>query len=186
MCPLPSMILALQFGFLLVLSQSFYFVTGARSQCYYPDGSPASNAQPCKPTQVESVCCRFGWACLENPLCKTTTYSSDFGVLPQYARTSCTDSLWNSDICPKFCFGMLNVKLSHFSIDLDNFDLFIDRPQPLGPPAWASLLARTIIHSIAMKRAAAAIMEQGSSLSQLLHQPSPSSASSRVKQLRSW
>lgn len=87
--------------FLLVL-----LVTEAWSECFYPDGTPRLDAQPCKPTQNQSFCCLFGWACLENRICRTTTSVADWNVRSLYALGSCTDSAWESDQCPHFCFGM--------------------------------------------------------------------------------
>lgn len=38
-------------------------------------------------------------------MCQTTTWVADWTTRPMYSRGPCTDSAWESDQCPHFCFG---------------------------------------------------------------------------------
>ena len=74
--------------------------------CYYPDGRAALRDVPCNPDWAVSACCGAGWDCLLNgTLCIQS--KDDPGTMDSLARGSCTDMNWKSDICSKWCIGML-------------------------------------------------------------------------------
>lgn len=72
------------------------------AECYYPDGSVASDHVPCF-YGTNSVCCGQGYACLTNKICQATGEKLEKDGANEYVRGSCTDPEWSSRACPSFC-----------------------------------------------------------------------------------
>ena len=70
--------------------------------CYYPDGTVASNDQPCLPNAEESFCCGATAVCASTKVCLEGP-NSPINVYSPYSRGSCTDKTWTSPECPSFC-----------------------------------------------------------------------------------
>ncbi|KAF2479227.1 hypothetical protein BDY17DRAFT_313780 [Neohortaea acidophila] len=69
--------------------------------CYYPDGTVTPGDVPCLTGNDPSFCCSFGYACLNNQICMTTSHTPN--ATNTYVRGSCTDPTWRSANCPSFC-----------------------------------------------------------------------------------
>jgi hypothetical protein len=69
-------------------------------QCFYPDGAPSSDI-PCDPDAEVSMCCGSTSLCLSSGLCRDQITGPDDGI--SYARGTCTDQDWASDVCPQQC-----------------------------------------------------------------------------------
>ncbi|KAK3290947.1 uncharacterized protein B0H64DRAFT_331528 [Chaetomium fimeti] len=72
----------------------------AQSQCFYPDGSASSDV-PCDPDAAVSMCCGSAELCLSSGLCRDAGTGPDEGI--SYARGTCTDREWESEVCPQRC-----------------------------------------------------------------------------------
>lgn len=71
----------------------------AANTCYFPNGLPSTD-EPCDPNALFTQCCGSRSACLTNGLCILEA-SNDTGI--NYARGTCTDKTWASDLCPQQC-----------------------------------------------------------------------------------
>ncbi|PWY92875.1 hypothetical protein BO70DRAFT_20690 [Aspergillus heteromorphus CBS 117.55] len=66
-------------------------------ECYFPDGSVATENVPCS-NATDAACCGRNDICLSNNLCM------DVAEQPYVlSRGGCTDSTWESDSCPSVC-----------------------------------------------------------------------------------
>ncbi|KAF2230724.1 hypothetical protein EV356DRAFT_536096 [Viridothelium virens] len=74
---------------------------GNLSACYYPDGSINSGDEPCDPDAEVSMCCSNTKQCLTNGLCALIDAASNTDI--NFARGTCTDETWQSEICPQHC-----------------------------------------------------------------------------------
>lgn len=82
----------------LVLSALALSFTVAQ-ECYWPDGSIATQATPCNVEATNSHCCGVGDTCLSNGYCLQNT-----GIYAnRLSRAGCTDYSWASQQCPQFC-----------------------------------------------------------------------------------
>ena len=57
---------------------------------------------PCDPSGVNGLCCLFGETCYSNGLCGPGAKSAHNNVTPFFIG-GCTNSLWETDSCPKLC-----------------------------------------------------------------------------------
>ncbi|KAK4233536.1 hypothetical protein C8A03DRAFT_19408 [Achaetomium macrosporum] len=73
----------------------------SQSQCYFPSGTESSGDVPCDPSAEVSMCCPTREACLSSGLCANAGTGPSEGI--SYARGTCTDQSWRSDICPQRC-----------------------------------------------------------------------------------
>lgn len=86
----------IMYRFLVAITALALSVT-AQQTCYYPDGSSDTALRPCNASAAVSACCRTPTdVCLTNGLC----FSTGLNVV---IRRGCTDSTWNSTLCPKYC-----------------------------------------------------------------------------------
>ncbi|KAH6843430.1 hypothetical protein B0I37DRAFT_384426 [Chaetomium sp. MPI-CAGE-AT-0009] len=72
----------------------------ASSKCFYPDGSASSDV-PCDAAAEVSMCCGSTEMCLSSGLCRNPNTGPNEGI--SYARGTCTDPEWASDVCPQKC-----------------------------------------------------------------------------------
>ncbi|KAK3942919.1 hypothetical protein QBC46DRAFT_424025 [Diplogelasinospora grovesii] len=87
------------------------FLSGvARSDCYFPDSSPATTEAECWDSSGArtGLCCAAGDLCLNNTMCAhqigTTTGISGNNIT--HYRGGCTDSTWSPLAgCPEFCLS---------------------------------------------------------------------------------
>ncbi|CAG8971510.1 hypothetical protein HYALB_00005406 [Hymenoscyphus albidus] len=77
-------------------------VEGEKRQCFFPNGNKADSDTNCN-AGTESVCCGRGFVCLENGVCMDNSTMVDGKIAGTLWRGSCTDSTWNSPLCPKYC-----------------------------------------------------------------------------------
>lgn len=94
-----SATLFLQCYFLLLWS----LCEASGSLCYSHKQIITTGDQPCNPSQAESWCCGWGWACLENRVCSATLHITPYPANRRPGRGGCTDSSWNSSQCANFC-----------------------------------------------------------------------------------
>lgn len=71
-----------------------------RKQCFYPDGA-SSDDVPCDANAEVSMCCGSTNLCLSSGLCRNPGTGPNDGT--SYARGTCTDREWASDVCPQRC-----------------------------------------------------------------------------------
>lgn len=90
--------------FLLLVLYSFLVgnVLGDKRNCFFPNGSKADSDTNCN-AGVDSVCCGKGFVCLGNGVCMDNSTIVDGKIAGTLWRGSCTDSSWNSPLCPKYC-----------------------------------------------------------------------------------
>lgn len=91
----------------------------AAGTCFYPDGiTTAPNHTPCNSTVSESACC--------DPLDVCTTSGVCLGRTGFNYRGSCTDSTWQSGLCPSICHAgkllVINLCLAKLMIPRDPSD----------------------------------------------------------------
>ncbi|KAH6649339.1 hypothetical protein F5144DRAFT_596915 [Chaetomium tenue] len=88
------------FHLALLLLTTLPATTQAQTQCFYPDGA-SSNDVPCDADAEVSMCCGNANLCLSSGLCRNPGTGPDAGN--SYARGTCTDREWASDVCPQRC-----------------------------------------------------------------------------------
>ena len=90
----------------LVVFRTTWVVTAASSNeiCYDTDGDQTATnfVIPCVPEAEVSLCCRLNDTCLSNGLCRANLTQVPTDLTPFYTGR-CTDSSWNSSVCPKIC-----------------------------------------------------------------------------------
>lgn len=102
-CPsLYPSLMASKFNFFsLYLFVAFQRVNSNNGTCYYPDGTINIGDHPCDPNADVSMCCSDISQCLTNGLCALGDTTSRSGI--SFARGTCTDESWESEICPQHC-----------------------------------------------------------------------------------
>ncbi|KAF5491438.1 hypothetical protein CGCS363_v010377 [Colletotrichum siamense] len=83
----------------LIVVAALHLAT-AQLLCYFPNGRQSTDV-PCNVSAPVSMCCGSSKACLSNGLCLLDDTTSSSGN--SYARGTCTDPQWTSDLCPKQC-----------------------------------------------------------------------------------
>ncbi|KAF2827084.1 hypothetical protein CC86DRAFT_406312 [Ophiobolus disseminans] len=68
-------------------------------KCYFPNGA-LSPSVPCDPSAEVTHCCLKKEQCLTNGICAIDA-TINYGI--QYGRGVCSDSTWQSPVCPKVC-----------------------------------------------------------------------------------
>lgn len=86
-------------------------ISDANAPCYDPSGEVTPGYYPCDPTAYITTCCPQGWTCFSSSLCIVTTHSNAFPnlTLGEVVRGTCTNPLWNDNVCGDYCLGEASI-----------------------------------------------------------------------------